>query len=266
MNDREYLYLTRKVLELTSINLDNYKSQQMRRRLNTFVSHTQAKNVVEYARMIKQDQNMLKKFRDFLTINVSEFFRDPSPFEKLRTLALPQLLKNTSRLNIWSAGCSHGAEPYSIAMILEDISFRHDHKILATDIDESILDRARAGGPYSPEELKNVPRILLRKYFATADDGYMIIDKIKQMVEFRRQNLLCDSFEQGFDLIVCRNVTIYFTDEAKRELNHRFYRSLKDGGVLFIGGTEVMLDFSDIGFERLGTCFYQKPIAVPVGA
>ena len=258
MDDREYLYLTRKVLELTSINLDNYKSQQMRRRLDTFVSHTQAKNIVEYTRMIKQDQNMLKEFRDFLTINVSEFFRDPSPFEQLRALILPQLLKNTPRLNIWSAGCSCGEEAYSVAMILENISPYHTHRILATDIDEGVLKKAKAGGPYSPNEIKSVSPILLKRYFTSSNGDYMVINRIKQRIEFRQQNLLCDEFEQGFDLIICRNVTIYFTEEAKRELNQRFYHSLKDVGVLFIGGTEVMLDATNVGFKGLGVSFYQK--------
>ncbi len=87
----------------------------------------------------------------------------------------------------------------------------------------------------------------------------MVINKMKQRIEFRQQNLLCDEFEQGFDLIICRNVTIYFTEEAKRELNQRFYHSLKDGGVLFIGGTEVMLDATSVGFKGLGVSFYQKP-------
>ncbi len=234
----------------------------MRRRLNMFFTHTRAKNVVEYGHMLEQNQNMLEELRNFLTINVSEFFRDSSPFEQLQTLILPQLLKNTPRLNIWSAGCSHGAEPYTIAMILEQISPYHNHRILATDIDEGVLKQAKAGGPYSPAEVKGVSSIFLRRYFTSSNGGYMVIDKIRRRVEFRRQNLLCDEFEQSFDLVICRNVTIYFTDEAKRELNRRFYHSLKDGGVLFIGGTEVMLDVVSIGFKGLKASFYQKPAPI----
>ncbi len=259
MDDQEYLYLKRKLLKLTNIDLDSYKSQQMRRRLNMFFAHTGAKNVVDYGNMLEQNQDILEKLRNFLTINVSEFFRDSSPFEQLQTLILPQLLKNTPRLNIWSAGCSHGEEPYSIAMILENVSPYHNHRILATDIDEGALKQARVGGPYSPAEVKNAPSTLLRRYFTSSNEGYMVKDKIRQRVEFRQQNLLCDEFEQGFDLIICRNVTIYFTEETKRELNKKFYHSLKDGGVLFIGGTEVMLDVVSVGFKGLGTSFYQKP-------
>lgn len=260
MNDQEYLYLKRKVLNLTNINLDGYKSQQMRRRLDMFVTRTQTKNVVDYCHMLKQDQEMLRKLQNFLTINVSEFFRDLSPFEQLKTLILPQLLKNVPILNIWSAGCSHGAEAYSIAMTVEDISHYHNHRILATDIDEEILKRAKAGGPYNSAEVKNIPSILLRKYLTCSNGDYMIADRMRRRVEFKQHDLLYNKFEKGFDLIVCRNVTIYFTDEAKRELNERFYHSLKDGGVLFIGGTEVMLEGNTVGFKRLGSSFYQKPV------
>ena len=258
MNDQDYLYLKRKVLALSNIDLDSYKSQQMRRRLDAFFAHTGAKNVVDYGHMLEQNQNILDELLEFLTINVSEFFRDLAPFEQLRTLILPKLLKNTPRLNVWSAGCSHGEEPYSVAMILESVSPYHNHRILATDIDEGALRQAKAGGPYSPEQVKNISPVFLRRYFTSSNGGYRIADKIGRRVEFRQQNLLCDEFEQGFDLIICRNVTIYFTDEAKRELNQKFYHSLKDGGVLFIGGTEVMLDVVDIGFKGLATSFYRK--------
>ena len=261
LNDQEYLYLKRTVLKLTNINLDSYKSRQMRRRLDMFITRTPARNIVDYGHILEQDKEMLKEFRNFLTINVSEFFRDLSPFEQLRTVILPQLLKNTPRLNIWSAGCSHGAEPYSIAMILEDIPHCHSYRILATDIDEEVLKRAKTGGPYNPAEVKSIPLTFRRKHFASSNGDYMISDRIRRKVEFKQQNLLQDKFEQGFDLLVCRNVTIYFTDEAKKELNQKFYHSLKEEGVLFIGGTEVMSLDNTISFKRLGPSFYQKPTA-----
>lgn len=266
MDDKEYLYLKKKILQIININLDSYKSQQMRRRLNTFVASKPAKNIVEYGRMLEQNQDMLNELRNFLTINVSEFFRDSSPFKQLSTVIIPQLLKHTPRLNIWSAGCSHGAEPYTIAIILDEISPYHHHRILGTDIDEGTLKRAKAGGPYNSSEVKNVPQSWLRKYFTCSNGDYMVIDKIRQRVEFKQQNLLEDEFEKGFDLLICRNVTIYFTEEAKRALNQKFYHSLIDGGVLFIGGTETMLDIACIGLKSLGTAFYRKPAATLVTA
>lgn len=259
MNDQEYQYLKGKILKLTNINLDSYKNQQMRRRLNMFFANTGAENIVDYGNKLERNQDMLQELRSFLTINVTEFFRDASSFEQLKTSILPQLLKNSPRLHIWSAGCSHGAEPYTIALILETITPYHNHRILATDIDVSALKRAKAGGPYGQEEVRNISSGLIRKYFSSSNGSYMISDKIRQRVEFRQQNLLCEEFKQGFDLIICRNVTIYFTDEAKKELNQKFFSALKYGGVLFIGGTEVMLDVASSGFKGMGVSFYQKP-------
>ena len=104
---------------------------------------------------------MLGELQDFLTINVSSFFRDEKQFQRLQSVILPELLQNNRRLNIWSAGCSNGAEPYSIAIILTELSDRHDHRILATDIDDTILERAKSGGPYKAADVKNVPPGLL---------------------------------------------------------------------------------------------------------
>ena len=258
MNDGEFLYLKRKILELTNIDINGYKDVQMRRRLNMFVSRTQTRNVVSYCHMLEQDMDMLKQLQDFLTINVSQFFRDFPQFEQLRIYILPELLRNRPSLNVWSAGCSGGAEPYSIAILLEEISPCSSHRILATDIDERSLTRASAGGPYSSDDVKNIPAHLLNKYFVMSDGGYRIIDRLKQKMQFRQHNLLCDKFERGLDLLVCRNVTIYFTDEVKSDLNRKFYHSLKDGGILFIGATEIMPADGAIDFTRKGICFYQK--------
>jgi chemotaxis protein methyltransferase CheR len=258
MDDRSYDYFKRKVLKLTRINLDDYKSQQMRRRLDMFVTNSKFPNVVSYFAAVEKDEAMLRKLMDFLTINVSEFFRDKVPYEQLQTVILPKLLREKPSLNIWSAGCSHGQECYSIAMILNNISFSRNHRILATDLDEGSLKVAKNGGPYTAGDLKNVPEQYLKRYFTRSEDGYFLQDMIRSKVEVRQQNLLIDTFEVGFDLIVCRNVTIYFTEEAKRTLNKKFHHSLKAGGFLFIGGTEVMLDASSIGFKPVGVSFYQK--------
>lgn len=260
MTDQEFQYLKKKILKLTNIDLEHYKSQQMRRRLDMFVSHSGAKDTVDYCHLLEKETEKLKALQTFLTINVSEFFRDWSPFEQLKISVLPLLLKNSPRLNIWSAGCSHGAEPYSIAMILESISPGVAHRILGTDIDEGALKQARTGGPYHPAEVKNVPPNYLRRYFTSSNGNYAISDKIKQTIEFKQHNLLRDQFEKDFDLIICRNVTIYFTDETKKKLNQKFYQSLKNGGVLLIGATEVIFDITSIGFKGLKTSFYQKPV------
>jgi len=257
MNDEEYALITTKIRKLTKFDLDNYKSNQMRRRLDGFITTMGVSGVAAYCGMLERDRNMLDKLIDFLTINVSEFFRDLSYFEVLQTIVLPELLKAHPKLNIWSAGCSNGSEPYSIACILESLTPTTAHRILATDIDERILRKATAGGPYRADEIKNVPP-RFRTFLTHTEEGYFIAKKIRARVEFKQHDLLQDRTEQGFNLIICRNVVIYFSIEAKNKLYRKFHSAMKDDGILFVGGTESMLDAATLGFKLKRTCFYQK--------
>jgi chemotaxis protein methyltransferase CheR len=258
LKDQEYAYLKKTIRRLIDLDLDSYKSEQMRRRLDGFIDRSSPGGVALFCKVLERDTVVLSKLKDFLTINVSEFFRDFSQFSLLKSQILPQLLRRSPSLNIWSAGCSIGAEAYSIAMTLGEISPGITHRILATDLDTQILSRAIAGGPYSKSEVANVEKHRLLKHFTAGGKGYMISDKVKKFVEFRQQNLLVDKFERSFDLILCRNVMIYFSDEAKSKLHQGFCDSLKEGGVLFLGGTEGLADAKGLGLTRLNNSIYQK--------
>jgi chemotaxis protein methyltransferase CheR len=195
---------------------------------------------------------------DYLAINVSEFFRDAAQFKTLQTMVLPQLLTLNRRLNIWSAACSCGQEPFSLAIILNELNPNSCHRILASDIDRSALDQAKRGGPYLPMDVKNVEKQILHKYFIQDESGYWVKEEIKRKITFQYHNLLSDPFEQHFDLIVCRNVIIYFSDTVKETLYRKYHQSLKVGGVLFLGGSEVVLRPGDQGYKMLHPAFYQK--------
>lgn len=257
MTDDEYIFLKNRIDKLINIDLNCYKSQQMRRRLSFFIEKSNNLDIVSYCRLLENDTSQLKKLRDFLTINVTEFFRDEWAFKELKTNILPDLI-DRNKLKIWSAGCSDGGEPYSIAMLLKEFSINYIPIILATDIDEMSLLKASAGGPYTSESIRNIPKEILSKYFTFTDNKYWLKDTIKNMVRFQRHNLLLDKFEKGFDLICCRNVTIYFTNETKNILNRRFAEALNDRGILFIGATEFMMSPQDSGFSKLGSCFYRR--------
>jgi len=264
MNQVEYQYIKKKVWQLIQIDLDHYKANQMIRRLDGFISRTKAEDVVQYCNWLDQDVTERAKLRSFLTINVTEFYRDQIHFEILRRAILPELLENNPRLNIWSAGCSDGEEPYSIAVMLDELTPGVKHRIFASDIDKESLSKAAAGGPYQTQEIRNVPQRLLCKYFNSREDGYWVNERILDRIIFSQQDLTRDTFRFGFDLIICRNVTIYFTNEIKKILSLKFLNALKENGVLFIGATETMLDASEIGFQRLYSCFYKKnTIGVP---
>lgn len=264
MEDKEYELISEQILKLTGIDLVNYKSQQMRRRLAGLVS-SNAPTVTEYCELIKGDPDALAKLKNFLTINVTEFFRDAEQFGILKTQIIPELLKTKSKLNVWSAGCSHGGEPYSVAMLLEELSPGQNHRVLATDLDDGVLEKAKNGGPYTDADINNVERKFVLKYFDKPEDKFYLSDQIKKQVTFKKQNLLNDVFDTGFDLVMCRNVVIYFNDEAKNRLYRGFHKSLNENGMLFIGATESLLSAVDIGFERVTNCFYRKSSKAAVG-
>jgi len=263
MTDEEYTYLKKKIGELTRFDLDNYGSKQMMRRLDAFIVRSKIIGVAQYCKLLERDPEEVEKLQDFLTINVSEFFRDKVPFSLLKEKILPGLLQEKLQLNIWSAGCSNGSEAYSVAILLDRLSPYRTHRILATDIDKNILLQAASGGPYHAPDIRNVPEDLVKKYFKQDGEDYRIIDAIRNKVTFKQHDLTRDPFESNFDLIICRNVVIYFNDEAKKKLRRKFIDALNVNGVLFIGATETMLDALDTGFLRLSPCFYKKVQVVP---
>jgi chemotaxis protein methyltransferase CheR len=258
VNDLEYSLLKRKILNLLRIDIDAYKSTQMRRRIESFVGRQGASSVADFLRRIGNDEDLLARLRDMLTINVSEFFRDAKQWDHLASVILPDLLERSPTLNVWSAGCSRGQEPYSLAIILAEMNALHRSRILATDLDPEALQRAREGGPYPAAEVKNMPPNARSKCFTESPDGITVTEQIRRRIEFRQHNLLSDSFETGFDLIVCRNVTIYFSGEVKTKLMGRFRRSLKPQGVLFVGGTEALLGEEASQFRRVFGNFYRQ--------
>jgi chemotaxis protein methyltransferase CheR len=172
---------------------------------------------------------------------------------------LRDLLQESPALRIWSAGCSRGQEPYTIAMLLEEISGpNHRHQILATDLDRSVLGQAKAGGPYTADDVANVPATLLRKHFDKSGTNYIVKPALRRRVQFRQHNLLSEPFRRNLDLIICRNVVIYFQKEIKEKLYRGFYDSLRPGGTLFVGGTEIIPRTAADGFTVKKVSFYQK--------
>ena len=260
MDEKDWATFKQKLKAKTEIDLDLYKEAQMRRRISTLVTRGGFDSFVTYFDHVAQDKEEFAAFIEYLTINVSEFFRTPDKFGKLETEIIPELLTRSPTLNIWSAGCSIGAEVYSLTMILKDLTPGKKHRLLATDLDIEIIAKAKKG-VYAENELKALNPKRKEKYFTKTSDGrYAIKDEIKQCVEFKRHNLLKDPFEKGFDLILCRNVVIYFTEVAKDKLYRNFFASLKPGGILFVGATEAILNARNMGYVNYQPFFYQHPL------
>ncbi len=254
----DYEKFKKDVYALTKIDLNAYKEKQMRRRIDTLIGKNKAESYDKYVALIKDNQDKFEQFVNFLTINVSEFYRNPEQWKTLDEEVFPRLIKEFGkRLTIWSAACSTGDEPYSLVMTLSRHVDLRDIKIIATDIDKQVLEAARVG-LYNEKSIAAVPEEFKKKYFTKIGSSYQISDDIKKHVEFREHNLLRDPYPSGCHLIVCRNVVIYFTDEAKDEIYGKFHRSLVKGGMLFIGSTEQIMNYKELGFLRNKSFFFEK--------
>ncbi len=260
MDDIEYNYIKRQVLNLTGIDLNCYKAPQMQRRLKAYLPRIGYTNWPKFFRFLQTNPSELSKFKDYLTINVSYFFRDHEKFNYLQTVVLPELLRQRNMLRIWSAGCSHGQEAYSVVIFLMEAvgQKNYHHQILATDIDNSALLWGRAGGPYTNEEMSNVSPDLRLRYFTFSKNLFWINENLRSKVTFRQHNLLTESAGSSFDLIICRNVVIYFESEAKDILYRRLADALRPSGILFVGGTEIVPRPADIELEMVNVSFYRR--------
>lgn len=254
----DYEAFMKDIFKLTKIDLTFYKQAQMQRRIDTHISKSPYKDYQEYAGALAKDKKMLDEFVEYITINVSEFYRNPEQWEILTKRVFPDLIKKFgSNLNIWSAACSTGDEPYSLAMALSEFVPLNKIRITATDISDEVVAKAKIG-LYGEKSVANVPANYKKEYFTQNGPAYQISDKIKNCITFKKHNLLKDEFPKNQHLIVCRNVLIYFTEEAKDEIFTKYYQSLADGGVLFIGSTEQIMKYKDIGYKRLDSFFYQR--------
>lgn len=259
VSDPAWERFRRALEEALGVPLHQYKEPQMKRRLGALMQREALQGWDAFARALVRPE-LLERVRDTLTINVSEFFRQPERFLELRDVHLPRLLAERPRLRIWSAGCSIGCEPYSLAILLLELDANaRRHTLLATDVDFGALARAREGRKYQPSEVRSVPPEYLAKYFVPAPDGtYAVRDEVKRLVTFRHHDLLKDPYPSDCDLIVCRNVIIYFTEEAKQHVFQGFARVLRPEGLLFIGGSEMILRPRELGLVPSAVNFYRR--------
>ncbi|MEW5946900.1 MAG: protein-glutamate O-methyltransferase CheR [bacterium] len=203
------------------------------------------------------DKAELELLINLITTNETYFYRCETQMATLAAKVIPEIAKkklaaDDRRIRIWSAGCSTGEEPYSIAICLqESLPFRRlwDVRIYATDISTEVLMKAMEAR-YNRRAVAGMPEELLKRYFAEADGCYSLRGTIKNVVDFEYLNLVDAVYETGFDLIFCRNVLIYFRDETKTQILEKFYNSLVDGGYLFLGPSEMVRGLAK-GFKML---------------
>ena len=256
----DYEEFKRDIHQLTKVDLNSYKEQQMKRRITSLYNKHGFKGFQDYVAALRTDKTLYEEFMNYFTINVSEFYRNPEQWKFMDSEVIPLLVSRFGEnLKIWSAACSTGDEPYSLVMALSRHIPLNKINIYATDIDKQVLEKAKAG-LYAPKSIASVPDDFKRKYFTDVGGAYQISDEIKSRVRFYEHNLILNNYQKDFNFIVCRNVLIYFTEEAKEEVFARFYQSLKPGGVLFIGSTEQITSYKQIGYLRKSSFYYEKPM------
>jgi len=271
LSDLDFRRFSALVYEQCGIHLRAGKKELVRARLGKRLREAGFDDFKTYYRFLTQDDSgrELVNMLDAISTNLTNFFREESHFDFLQNDIFPSYVADReaggrSRRLFWSAGCSSGEEPYSLAMcLLEYFGYGSGHniKILATDISTKVLAQARSG-VYRAARLQKVPNPLLRKYFHRGcgkQKGYFRVKPLlKEVVQFRRVNLVEPfAFKRAFDLILCRNVMIYFDRGTQASLVNKFYDALRGGGYLFVGHSETLTAI-DHKFTYVRPSIYRK--------
>ncbi len=254
----EYLEFCEAVRRITGIDLTQYKRPQMERRIRSFAERNGAASLADYARRLATDADHLERFLDRVTINVSQLWRNPEQFDRLAATVIPELATG-GRIRCWSAGCSYGAEAYTLAALCRSGAPSARVEVHGTDIDARMVERARAGR-FSAEDVRSAPAAALSRWFTrTRDGGYEAQPELKLLTRFATGDLLRDAFPAGrYDLVLCRNVVIYFTEDVRDRLHQRLATALRPGGYLMIGATERVASPAAIGVEPVFPFLYRR--------
>lgn len=265
--NKDFKFIRQLVLEKTGISLSEAKHDMVYGRLSRRLRQLRLVKFSDYCRILKDgDDEELKIFINAMTTNLTSFFRENHHFEYLGKTLLPQLLatKTEPRLRIWSAGCSTGEEPYSIAMVLKEVlpaNHDWDVKILATDLDTNVLAHGQRG-VYDASRTTGIPQPRLKRWFrkgSGANEGSVRVSpELQELITFKQLNLMHGWPMKGpFDIIFCRNVVIYFDKPTQKVLFDRYSDILADDGHLFLGHSESMYKVSN-RFDLIGKTIYQN--------
>ncbi|MEV4421613.1 protein-glutamate O-methyltransferase CheR [Patulibacter sp. NPDC049589] len=257
----DYLRFTAGFRRLTRIDLDQYKRAQMERRIRSFAERRGEPDLGRYLRRLQDDHVELEAFLDRITINVSQLWRNPEQWEVLRDRLIPELA-GTGSVRAWSAGCSYGAEAYTLAALLRRQAERgrtFRAEVRGTDIDERMVERAREGR-FTAADARDAPLAELRAHFdAEPGGGWRASPALRKLTTFVTGDLLRTSAPRGgFDLVLCRNTVIYFNEDVRDALHARLAAGIRPGGYLVIGATERVADAASLGLQPVQPFIYRK--------
>lgn len=246
--------------ELLGLDLTLYKRNQMERRARGLASRNHVETLSEYLDLLKKDATLLDKFMERMTITVSQLWRNTDIFEAIEKEILPELDKKAvgRRLKLWSAGCSYGAEPYTLAAIVTEMGNKltRTPTIKGSDVNPRMIERAKRGH-FSQEDARDAPMTMLSKYFDKVGDGWTAKPEIRKLVTFKVENLFT-SKNDAMDLILFRNVAIHFERERRDQVHEILASALNPGGILVLGSTEMIVDPRAIGLERVRPFVFRR--------
>jgi chemotaxis protein methyltransferase CheR len=254
----DFAALCELVRSLSGIDLAQYKRHQMERRVRTWAERRGTPDLAEYGSRLRRDPAEVDAFLDRVTINVSHLWRHEDQFEVLRTSILPELAERR-RLRIWSAGCSYGAEAYTIAAVCRTALPAASVEIVGTDLDKRMVARAREGH-FTAEDARTSPPALLKRHFEPLPGGgWAACPELKRMMRFETGDLLRMPVPaERYDVIFCRNTVIYFTEAVRDALHERLVRALSPGGYLVVGTSERVSDPRGLGLTSPFHFIYRK--------
>jgi chemotaxis protein methyltransferase CheR len=237
-----YQKLKKLLHETVGLDCDGYRDEYLKRRFAVRLSATGTDTYSRYIRYLKKNPAEFNLVIDNLVINYTTFFRDKDVYVYLEKAVLPRLLKS-NKVRIWSAGCATGEEPYSLAILVHKLLGKKlpncQVTILASDLDEDALAKAEKG-EYTGKQLNGLEASLIDKYFSNNGESYRVKDFVRQLVHFEKHDLMKPFMRKGFDLILCRNVMIFFSKESQQQIHMHFYNALREGGYLVIGKSEIL--------------------------
>jgi chemotaxis protein methyltransferase CheR len=272
LSDEEFARFAKLIYEASGINLKTTKITMLSNRLRKRLQVLSMNEFTEYYDYLVKLSGEVKlreyeELLDVVSTNETYFFRSESQFDVLMKVCLPELakLKKDKKIKIWSAACSTGEEPYTIAIcVLECMQFLQGFniEIIASDIAPSVLEYANEGS-YSGRRIEKVSPEYLKKYFILEDEEkgiYRVKDELKKLIKFSSLNFFKDPFPKNFDIIFCRNVMIYFDRDHQRKLVANFYESINETGYFFIGHSETLHSISeDFTYEKI----LESPVYIP---
>jgi chemotaxis protein methyltransferase CheR len=253
----DYVAFCRGVRRLCDIDLLEYKRRQMERRVRSFADREGHDGLAPYLETLSGDAGALDEFLDRVTINVSNLWRNPEQWDVLERTIVPALAAEGT-VRAWSAGCSYGAEAYTLAAVCRMAAARAITTIVGTDIDRRAIGRARRG-EFTAEDVRFAPPAALSRFFAREGEYWRPAAELRALVSFEVGDLLrLRPSSAGYDLILCRNTVIYFNTDVRNALHARLATALRQGGILVVGATERISAPARAGLELVAPFTYRK--------